>query len=58
MILSVNGVDLFINNTGRLCFTSDREFVINDASYNVKMITGMYHINLLLKRKYDETIKD
>ena len=55
VILSVNGVDLYIDNTGRLCFTSDREFVINDASYNVKMITGMYHMNLPLKGKYDET---
>ena len=53
VILSVNGVDLYIDNTGRLCFTSDREFEINDASYNVKMITGMYHMNLPLKAKHD-----
>ena len=54
VILSVNGVDLYIDNTGRLRFISDREFDINDASYNVKMITRMYHSNLPLKAKYDE----
>ena len=53
-ILSLNGIDLYIDNTGRLCFESDDEFVINDASYNVKMITGMYHMNLPMKSMHDE----
>ena len=54
VILSVNGVDLYIDNTGRLCFTSDREFIINDASYNVKLITGMYHQKLPIQSTYNE----
>ena len=57
VILSVNGVELYIDNTGRLCFISNREFVINDASYNVKMISGMYHMNLPLKAEYEEESK-
>lgn len=54
IIISMNIVDLFIDNTRRMCFTSEKEFVINDALYYVKMITRMYLITLLLKGKYDE----
>ena len=58
VVLSVNGIDLYIDNTRRLCFVSNSEFVINDASYNVKMITGMYHVNLPMKANYDESINE
>ena len=32
VILSVNNVDLYINKTVKLCFISEREFDISDAS--------------------------
>lgn len=51
--LSLNGIDFYIDNTSRLYFYSERPFVINDASYNVKLITGIYHQNLPLTSSFN-----
>lgn len=51
--LSLNGFDFYIDNTSRLYFFSERPFVINDASYNVKLITGIYHQNLPLTSSFN-----
>lgn len=51
--LSLNGIDFYIDNTSRLYFFSERPFVINDASYNVKLITGIYHQNLPLTSSFN-----
>ena len=39
----LNDVNMYIDNIGRMCFHSERSFVINDMSYNVILISGMYH---------------
>lgn len=51
--LSLNGIDFYIDNTSRLYFYSEHPFVINDASYNVKLITGIYHQNLPLTSSFN-----
>ena len=50
----LNGVDMYIDNTGRLCFYSEKPFTIDDISYNVKLITGMYHQKLPIHANYNE----
>ena len=48
-------LEVSVNLTGRLCFKSDREFVINSMSYNVKLISGFYDMQLPTKPSTEVT---
>lgn len=48
-------LEVTVNLTGRLCFRSDREFIINDMSYNVKLISGFYDMELPTKPSTEVT---
>lgn len=54
---SIDRVNLYIDNKGRLCFYSERPFVIKDMTYNVKLITGMYHQQMPVQSIFDENTK-
>ena len=51
----LNGIDMYIDNTRLLCLYSEKPFTIDDISYNIKLITGMYHQQLPLYTKYNES---
>lgn len=51
-----NSIGYVNDNTGRLCMYAYRRFVIDDMSYNVKLISGMYHMQFPIESIYDESI--
>ena len=44
-----------IDNAERLTITSDQPFIINDMTYNMKLISGFYNTTFPVKAKYNES---
>ena len=44
-----------IDNAERLTITSDQTFIINDMTYNMKLISGFYNTTFPVKAKYNES---
>lgn len=47
----------YIDGADRLNFVSSKEFIINDMSYNTKLITGFYNTTLPVKSTYNESLE-
>ena len=47
-------INVVVDSANRLVFGSSQEFVINDMSYNTKLITGFYNTSLPIKSHYNE----
>ena len=48
-------LEVSVNLTGRLCFKSEKHFVINSMSYNVRLISGFYDMQLPTKPSTEVT---
>ena len=49
--LSIDGFTITMNDKGCLIFSASEDFIIKDATHNVKLLLGLYHSNLPIQAK-------
>ena len=57
-IINESKVKVSLDNANRLTFISGTDFIINDMSYNMQMITGFYNAKLPIKAVLTEVLEE
>ena len=57
-IINESKVKVSLDNANRLTFISGTDFIINDMSYNMQMVTGFYNTKLPIKAALTEVLEE
>ena len=57
-IINESKVKVSLDNANRLTFISGTDFIINDMSYNMEMLTGFYNTKLFIIAALTEVLEE